>query len=439
MKSFSVGRFPHGLVLVSLLLIGSGFSQPVPAAVVLSPSTSSQPCHGSLEASAAFPTIYLDCTHQLEYLGQYSADGDYTALSPNRRWHNQQASRPTYFGTTGQPLMRPAEVPPFVNLRPAERVVENYAPPAHAVKKIHGQSRLAALRDRVITFAYGREQSLLRPQHLTVDSRGRLLIADPLAGAVHVFDGESSFRIAGGDRRRLQQPNGVAVDADDNIYVADSARGLVDVYDPHGTFIRYIGKIDDESLFDFPTGIAIDRKSGRMYLLDTTRNVLILLDLQGHILKRVGRRTTDEVPVGFSYPTEVAVSDKELMVLDASGSRIQIFDLDGKLLRQFNTFTSTASGIPELRVEMGLAVDGKGNIYLSNIRDSGVRVFTGEGKILNSFGVRGTRAGEFNHPAGVCIQDNKLLVADTDNRRVEVFKIKVPENSSRATLLASSE
>ncbi len=194
------------------------------------------------------------------------------------------------FQRNGQPLARPVEVPGFVNLHPQERVKENFIPPGHAVRAIRGQSRLAVFRDHVITFVYGREQSILAPQHLTVDSKGRLLISDPVAAAIHVLDDRSSFRIVGGNGRRLQKPGGIAVDADDNIYVADSPSGLVEVYDPHGTFIRYIGKVDDETLFDFPTGMSIDRATARMYLLDTPRNVMLILDLQGNILKR--RRTT---------------------------------------------------------------------------------------------------------------------------------------------------
>jgi DNA-binding beta-propeller fold protein YncE len=439
MKSLSVGRFPHGLALISLFLIGSVYGQPVPAAVVISPNTSTRPCAAATIAPATFPIIDLDCTHRLEYLGHYSADGQYSAISPHRRWYNQQVVAPNTFQRAGKPLTRPAEVPSFIDLHPQERIVQNYAPPAHAAQALRGQSRLAALRDHLVTFAYGREQSVLAPQHLTMDSKGRLIVTDPVAGAVHVLDGNSSFRIVAGDHRRLQKPNGIAVDADDNIYIVDSERGLVQVYDPRGSFLHYIGKIDDESLFDYPTGIAIDRKNGRMYLLDTPRNVLIILDLQGNILKKVGRRSSDAVPVEFRYPTEIAMGNGEVVVLDAAGSHIQVFDLDGKLLRQFNTYTSSDPGIPKLRVEMGLGADAEGNIYLSNFSDSGVRVFDRQGKILNSFGRRGPREGQFDCPSGVWVQDSSLFIADTENRRVEVFKINSLATELNKQLVASGK
>jgi sugar lactone lactonase YvrE len=357
-------------------------------------------------------------------------------LSKYRSWYNQDAPRPTGFEHDGRPLTRPLEVPDFVNLNPQERVVENFAGRAHAVKAIRLQSRLAVLRDRIITFAYGREQALLTPKHLTMDSRGRLIVADPLAPAVHILDGNSSFRIQGGERRHLQKPGGVAVDAADNIYVVDSGRGVVEVYDPQGGFLRDIGRIDDETLFDGPTSIAIDRDHDRIYLLDTPRNVMLILNLEGHILKRVGRRGTDEAAVEFRYPTAIAIGNAEVMVLDGSGARIQVFNLDGRPLRQFSTHTWTGViGAPTMESEMSLGADREGNIYLSNFRDSSVSVFAPDGKILSSFGKQGPREGQLHSPTGLYVQDQQLVIAGV-NRRVAVFKISLQVSETNKLLPA---
>jgi DNA-binding beta-propeller fold protein YncE len=325
----------------------------------------------------------------------------------------------TFSGAHGA-IRRPLEVPSFVNLHPQERVIENLEPPARAVKAVARESRMSALRDRIIAFAYGHEQFMLSPQHVIMDSKGRLIITDPLANAVHVLGSKSSFRIAGGERRRLHNPAGIAVDSDDNIYVADSKRGIVQIYGPSGNFRGQIGKIDDESLFDYPTGIAIDGRNRRLYLLDTARNLLVILDLRGNILKRVGHRSTDKVPVEFRRPSEIVVANNEVIVLDRGGSRIQVLDLGGKLLRQFSTSPEPASAPAQ---GMGLAADGEGNIYVSNLRDSAVFIFDRNGHQLTSFGTPGTRKGQFNHPAGIWLQNEKVLIADTDNRRVQVLRI----------------
>jgi DNA-binding beta-propeller fold protein YncE len=356
----------------------------------------------------------------------YSPDGKFRTAARAGRANIHGPASPYNFS---RGWSRPSEVPNYINLHPRERVEENFEPPAHAVKPAQGQSALASLRDNIVTFVYGRERVLLAPHHVTVDSRGRILIVDPDARTVHVLGNGDSFRIAGGRQRRLQLPNGIAVDAADNIYVADSERGLVLVYAPDGKFLRYIGKRGDETLFHYPTAIAIDRPSGRLFLLDSPRHLLFVLDLEGNILQRVGRRSAraigqfsgDTIPMDFDYPTEIAIGNNELVVVDSGNSRIRIMDLQCKPFAQFRI---PATPGPALIDEVGLSVDLTGNIYVSYTRDSTIRIYGREGSLLGSFGHNGLGIAEFNSPAGLWIDGtNRLYVADTNNGRVQVFQL----------------
>jgi DNA-binding beta-propeller fold protein YncE len=252
---------------------------------------------------------------------------------------------------------------------------------------------------------------------------------DPDARSVHVLGNGDSFRIAGGPHRRLQLPNGIAVDAADNIYVADSERGLVLVYAPDGQFLRYIGKRGDETLFHYPTAIAIDRPRGRLFLLDSPRHLLFALDLEGNILQRVGRRSAhaigkfsgDTIPMDFDYPTEIAIGNNELVVVDSGNSRIHVMDLQCKPMAQFRILAVPG---PPILDEVGLSVDRTGNIYVSYARDSQIRIYSPDGSLLRSFGRTGAGIGEFNSPAGLWIDGtNRLYVADTNNGRVQVFQL----------------
>jgi DNA-binding beta-propeller fold protein YncE len=301
------------------------------------------------------------------------------------------------------------------------------------------------LRDNLVTLAYGRERLVLAPHHVTVDSRGRILIVDPDIRAVHVLGGDKPFRIEGGPQRRLRLPNGIAVDADDNIYIADAERGLVLVYDPDGKFLRYIGKRGDESLFHYPTAIAIDRGSGRLFLLDTPRDVLFVLDLEGNVLERIGRArphaigkvSGETLLMDLDHPTEMALGNNELVVVDSSNSRINVMDLQGKLVAQFRI-----PGVPGPPVidEVGLGVDRAGNIYISTTRDSHVRIYGRDGSLLCSFGRTGVEIGEFNSPAGLWIDEkDRLYVADTNNGRVQVFQLNRDFGVERKLGFAATE
>src|ERR1035441_7855900 len=334
----------------------------------------------------ALPVARLCCGNEIDYLGIYSSDGKFRTTS--RIDHDNAGGRNSRSVSSGA-WSRPSEVPDFINLHPKERVEENFEPPAHAVKPVRGKSMLASLRDNIVTFVYGRERILLAPHHVAVDSRGRILIVDPDIRAVHVLGNGDSFRIAGGPRRRLLLPCGVAVDAADNIYIADSERGLVLVYAPDGKFLRYIGKYGDESLFHSPTAIAIDRDSGRLFLLDPPRHLLFVLDLEGNILKRVGRPRPhalgkvrgETIPMDLDDPTEIAVGNNELVVVDAANSQIHVMDLECNPLAQF-TISSSFSSIPGQSVVdgVGVGVDRTGNIYVSSARDSHIGIYRRDGR-----------------------------------------------------------
>jgi sugar lactone lactonase YvrE len=87
---------------------------------------------------------------------------------------------------------------------------------------------------------------------------------------------------------------------------------------------------------------------------------------------------------------------------------------------------------------MGLSVDSDGNIYLSNIRSSEVRVFRYDGQILNSFGNKGTREGQFRSPAGLWVEHSRLFVADTEDRRIAVFEIRSKLRTKQELALAGA-
>lgn len=315
--------------------------------------------------------------------------------------------------------LRPAEVPPWINLGSVERVIEDYEAPAHAAKAARGQSLLGALRDRAAALAYGHEAVLLAPTHITTDSRQRLIISDPDIPAVHVLDaaGKNSFRIVGGPQHRLRQPNGVAVDADGNIYVADGQRGMILVYNPDGSFLRYIGSFKGESMFAIPTGIAIDRTAGHLFVLDSPVNELIMLDLHGNVLKRVGNGRSGSI--GFLQPTEIALGEDELVVLDGPARRIQTFDLQCNFLKSFSV--ANAAGPPIVR-EIGLSIDRNSNLYVSNLNGSKVSIYDRDGRLIdvgigNPFELAG-----LNSPGGTWIDSaDRIYIADTRNSRVQVY------------------
>ena len=64
-----------------------------------------------------------------------------------------------------------------------------------------------------------------------------------------------------------------------------------------------------------PQGIAIDRKAGRLYLVDSPRNLVFMLDLTGKVLKRLGKYH-DVTGVGeFDDPTDIVFEPQPRLCL----------------------------------------------------------------------------------------------------------------------------
>jgi len=74
---------------------------------------------------------------------------------------------------------------------------------------------------------------LIEPYSVVTDSRGRIIVTDPGAGGIDIFDfARHKFKFISRHkgRRSLVYPQCVAVDAADNIYVTDSYSGTIFVF-----------------------------------------------------------------------------------------------------------------------------------------------------------------------------------------------------------------
>jgi DNA-binding beta-propeller fold protein YncE len=366
----------------------------------------------------AFPRVNLGGGRELKYLGTFCANAKYKKSTKLTRALEEMSSISRSTSILGDDAARRAGVSSRM-LLPARRVVEDFDPPLHATRLVQPKSNLASIRDSAVTFAYGPARAVGAPYQVTTDSMQRVIISDPDLRAVHVLDpkGKTSFSILGDQGRRLHLPAGVAVDAEDNIYIADSERGMVLVYNQHGQFVRYIGMFRGESMYEHPTGIAIDRKAGRLYLADTPRNLVFILDLQGNVLMRVGKDRNGNGTGEFLSPTQIAVSDHGIVVLDTERSRLQILDFEGNRTGSYRI----VSGVDR---DHGLAVDREGNIYISYVARSIISMYKPDGMPMGTFGQSGIRSGEFLEPRGLWIEaSDRVYVADTGNVRVQVFQV----------------
>jgi sugar lactone lactonase YvrE len=172
---------------------------------------------------------------------------------------------------------------------------------------------------------------LIRPYGVVTDSRGRIIVSDPGAHGIHIFDFAAhryKFASRPEGKEALTEPQCISLDKQDNIYVTDSEAGKLFVFDSDGKFRRAIGSLKRrEGMFKRPTGVAVDSAANNIYVTDTLRDKIFVLDMQGNVLRTIGKSGSGEAE--FNFPTELRLQGEHLIVVDAMNFRVQVLSLDG--------------------------------------------------------------------------------------------------------------
>jgi DNA-binding beta-propeller fold protein YncE len=264
--------------------------------------------------------------------------------------------------------------------------------------------------------------AMVRPYDIVTDSRGRIIVTDPGAAGVHIFDFKRQKYqfLSRRDKNKdpMIAPQCVAVDARDNIYVTDSESGKIFVFDASGKFRRTIGSLKyGEGFFKRPTGIAVDSAAQRIYVTDTLRDQIFVLDMQGSVLQKIGKR--GQADGEFNFPTELRLHGQDLFVVDAMNFRVQVLNRSGVFEYAIGKIGDSTGGMFRPK---GVAVDSEGDLYVVDGLWGIVQVFNHKGQLLYYFGNRGSGPAQFQLPTGLFIdRDDRIYVADSYNHRVEVF------------------
>ena len=128
---------------------------------------------------------------------------------------------------------------------------------------------------------------------------------------------------------------------------------------------------------------------------------------------------------GFSFPADTAVGkDGRLYTVNRADHetrqvRVTMYDLDSEY---FGTFGSYGEGDGQFVWPAGIAVDGLGQVYISDEYTHRVVVFDSAGNPVGNWGVHGARPGELDGPSGLAFgRDDSLYVVDHQNQRMQKF------------------
>ena len=260
------------------------------------------------------------------------------------------------------------------------------------------------------------------------------------AGVAGVSGSDDSQKI----QPTFNQPGGVAIDSLGNLYVADSDNNTIRKITQAGVVTTIAGKAGtkgssdgtgDQASFNKPQEVAVDSK-GNLYVADSDNNTIRKITQAGVVTTIAGKAGTKGSSDGtgdqarFSYPGGVAVDSKgNVYVADYLNHTIRKITSSGvvtTLAGQVNVLGSSdgTGNQASFFYPWGVAVDSKGNVYVTELLNYTIRKITPSGVVTTlagQVGVYGSSDGtgnqaSFNGPLGVAVDlKGNLYVTDSEN------------------------
>jgi len=172
---------------------------------------------------------------------------------------------------------------------------------------------------------------------VAVDQEDRVWVFTRSEPPVQVYDADGRFIRAWGENM-VDMAHYLKIDHDGNIWIADCGRHVVRKLTAEGKLLLTLGMLDepgnDEKHFNLPTDMAIAH-SGDVFVADGYGNTRIVhFDSKGRFIKAWGKKGTG--PGEFNLPHAIAVdSTGRLYIADRDNARVEIFDQSGEFLAEW--------------------------------------------------------------------------------------------------------
>jgi RHS repeat-associated protein len=268
---------------------------------------------------------------------------------------------------------------------------------------------------------------LKEPDGLTVESHGNVWVADLGNSRIEEFSSTgtylSQFGSKGTGDGQFIEPTGVEV-SEGQLYVTDLGNDRVEEFTPTGTFVTKFGSEGaGQGQLKGPEGITVNAANGDLYVSDPGNQRIEEFSPNGKYLAMFGAYGAG--PGQFHGPTGLTVGPTGVIyIADQYNARVDEWippEAGGARMLYSTSFGSEGSGEGQFSQPAGTAIDGSGNLWVSDYNNGRIEKFSPAGKFVASYGTKGSGNGQFVHPTGIAVNQStgNVYVGDCGNSRIE--------------------
>jgi DNA-binding beta-propeller fold protein YncE len=260
---------------------------------------------------------------------------------------------------------------------------------------------------------------------VAINSKGNIYVLNRGPNPLMEFDASGRFIRSLGEGF-FDRPHGLRIDSEDNVWTTDVASHVVYKFNPEGRIVLVLGVRGSAGdmhayghlpLFNQPNDIAF-APGGEIFVTQghgRGEPRVLKFDKDGNFIKAWGKK--GKAAGEFDIAHSIAIDARGLVyVADRNNQRIQVFDADGRFIRE-----SKHPGTP-----CGLFIGPDQTLWLAHGHAGQVLKLDLNGNVLGAMGRQGKGLGQFGeaHFMAVSARD-EIFVADTLNWRVQKFAPRV--------------
>lgn len=258
---------------------------------------------------------------------------------------------------------------------------------------------------------------------IAFNSKGNIFVLHRGPMPVMEFDPDGDFIRGFGDGL-FDRPHGLRIDEDDNIWATDVAANLVYKFAPSGRLQMVLGckgqtgdwhPFGHLRLFHEPNE-AVVGPTGDIFVLQghgKAQSCVHKFGADGNYIETWGR--TGKGPGEFDLPHSLVFDDEGLLyIADRNNARIQVFDADGRYIRE-----SKHPGTP-----CGLCMGADRHIWLAHGHTGEIMQLDLDGNVVGRIegAGQGKTLGKYGEAHYIAVSPrDEIFVADTLNWRVQKY------------------